>query len=201
MSRTISNVAVWPLRTLPKDIGVAILVVVALAGGLLLRLQVEGGTKLFHNANPAFSIAYPATWRVTNSADGAMFRVENAQAASVYKTNLTIESRELDPASLPTLQELIDRRVTQRSTLTGYHFLSNSETTVAGARAAKVEYASVVQPLDAPRRASLPVVTHSREYIVVTRDRSFYITLAAPENDFARASEQFDRMVESVKLQ
>lgn len=201
MSRTIDNVTVWPLRTLPKDIGVAAVVAVALVLGLLLRFSVEGSTKAFQSPDKTFSMSYPATWRTTQITDTLILRVENPQANSAYKTNVTVEARDLDTTAPPTLQELIDRRVVQRATLTGYHFLSNSERTVGGARAAELDYAFVAQPIDTPRSASLPVVARSREYIVVTKNRSYYITLAAPENDFSRATQQFDQMLQTVKVQ
>jgi hypothetical protein len=201
MSSTVNNVTAWRVRTVPKDVGVAILVVVALALGWLLRSQVEGRTHSFTSANPPLTMSYPATWRNTASLDGALLRVENAQTASAYKTNMTIDSRELDPASPPTLQELVDRRIVQHGNLTGYHLLSSAERDIQGARSGVLDYAYVVQPIDTPRSASLPVVVHAREYVVPTKDRTYYFTLAAPESEFARASEEFDRSVEGAKLQ
>lgn len=203
MSQTaanVENVKVWPLRTRPKDIGVAVVVLLALALGLLLRWSQEGRTRAFASADNAFSISYPASWRTSSVTDTIILRVEDSETDSAYKTNVIVESRELDPASPPTLQELIDRRVVQHGKVTGYHFLSSAESTVSGARAAQVEYAFVAQPLDAPRRASLPVVARSREYVVVTANRAYYITLAAPENDFDTASRRFDDMIKSVSV-
>jgi hypothetical protein len=84
--------------------------------------------------------------------------------------------------------------------LTGYHFLGDGEATVGGAKAMQLEYAYVTQPIDEARRSSLPVVVRAREYIVVTQDRTYYITLAAPENEFERASQRFDQMIASVQL-
>lgn len=201
MSRTINNITAWPLRTLPKDIGVAVVVLAALSLGLLLRLSIEGSTKAYQAVDRNFSMSYPASWRTTDVTNTVILKVENPQVASAYKTNVTVEVRLLDPSSPPTLQEFVDRRVAQRSGLTGYHFLSSGETTVGGARAAQIEYAFVAQPIDAPRRAALPVVVRSREYIVVTKERVYFITLAAPESDFDRAGEQFDNMLQTVKAQ
>ncbi|HEX9987365.1 MAG TPA: hypothetical protein VGE45_02680 [Chloroflexia bacterium] len=201
MSRTVDQVTIWPLRTLPKDIGVAVVVLVALLGGLLLRWSTEGSTKAYASADNSFSVLYPASWRTTEITDTLLLRVENPQASSAYKTNVAVDVRELDPASPPTLQELIDRRIEQHSGQAGYHFLSSNDRTVSGLKASEIEYAFVAQPIDSPRRATLPVVAHSREYIVVAKDRIYYITLAAPESDFATASELFDRMLETVKVQ
>ncbi len=201
MSQTIDNITVWPLRTLPKDVGVAVVVLAALLLGVLLRSSVEGNTRIFENADHTFSISYPSTWRSGTVTDTVLLRVEDPQTDSAYKTNVTVEARELDPASPPTLQELIDRRVVQRGTLTGYHFLSSAERSAGGARAAEIEYAFVAQPIDRLGSASLPVVAHCREHIVVAKNRTYYITLAAPENDFDRASRQFDQMLQTEKVQ
>jgi hypothetical protein len=200
MSRTVDNVTVWPLRTRPKDIGVALVVLAALLLGWLLRWSVEGQTRTYESADQTFSVSYPATWRTNNVTETIMLRVEDPQTNSAYKTNVTIESRELDPASPPTLQELIDRRVVQHGGQTGYHFLSSSERTLGGARAAEIDFAFVAQPIDAPRRASLPVVARSREYIVVTEKRVYFITLAAPEGDYDAATRSFDDMLQTVKI-
>jgi hypothetical protein len=134
------------------------------------------------------------------SLQDVLLKVEDPQTDSAFKTALTVESRELDPQSPPTLQTLLDRRVEQRGALTGYHFLANTETTVGGLKAMQLQYAYVVQPIDEPRRASLPVVVRAREYIVVTQDRTYYITLAAPENEFERASARFDRILQTVQV-
>jgi len=191
---------IYQLRTLPKDVGVALAVLVALALGWLLFLRVDGRTKLYQSADTPLRVAYPATWVDSQSLQDVLLKVEDPQADSAFKTTLTVESRELDPQSPPTLQTLLDRRVDQRSQLAGYHFLANNEATVGGAKAMRLEYAYVAQPLDEPRRASLPVVVRAREYIVVAKDRTYYITLAAPENEFERASAQFDRVLQTVQV-
>ena len=190
---------VLPLRTLPKDLGVALAVLVALGLGLLLFVSANGRTRAYQSADTPFRMTYPATWIYAESLQDVLLKVEDPQADSAFKTTLTIESRELDPQSPPTLQTLLDRRVEQRSALTGYHFLANAETTVGGLKAMQLQYAYVVQPIDESRRASLPVVVQAREYIVVAPDRTYYITLAAPENEFARASAQFDRVLQTVQ--
>lgn len=193
--------AVWPLRMFPKDLGVALVVAIALALGLLLKLQTEGDSKVFTSTDAGFGISYPANWRTISGESEFLLHIEDPIADSAYKTNITVESRELDPSSPPTLQELVDRRVVQRGNLLGYHFLSSSETTLAGARASEIQYAYVVQPIDTPRAASPPVVVQCREYVVVTQNRTYYITLSAPQSDFSQASDRFDRMIGTAKLQ
>ena len=88
----------------------------------------------------------------------------------------------------------------QRGKLTGYHFLGNKETTVSGEKAMQYDYAFVAQPIDQPRSASVPVVVIAREYIVVTKDRAYYVSLTASEADQIRMGSRFDQIINSVKL-
>jgi hypothetical protein len=201
MIQTTDTGALYRVRMRRKDLGVAVVVLLALALGWLLRFQTEGRVKLFEDANSSFRIAYPTSWGVSDSLQDVMLKVADPQTDSAFKTNLTVESREIDPANAPNLQTLLDRRVEQRGALTGYHFLSNSETTVSGVNSAVFEYAYVIQPIDQPRRPSLPVVVQAREYIVAAKDRTYYITLAAPQNEFEAASAQFNRIIQTVQVQ
>src|SRR3712207_2675417 len=147
----------YPVRMLPKDLGVALLVLVALALGGLLRYQVDGATRLYQDPDSPFRIAYPASWAGAESTERMLLRVEDPRTGSTFKTTLTVESREIDPASPPTLQTIVDRRVAQRDALTAYRLLANEEASVGGARGARLEYAYVVQPIDAPGRLAPPV--------------------------------------------
>jgi len=201
MIQSTDSGALYRVRMLRKDVGVALVVVFALALGWLVRVQDQGRVKQFQDPNSPFRIAYPASWGVAGTLQDALLKVADPQTDSAYKTNLTIESRELDPASPPALQTLLDRRVAQHSTLTGYHFLGNRDAKVGGADSAVLEYAFVVQPIDQPRRPSLPVVVQAREYVVATKDRTYYITLAAPQSAFEADGAQFERIIQTVQLQ
>jgi hypothetical protein len=192
---------VYGQRFLRKDVGVAIVVLIALALGLLLRAQIANRVTTFQDKETAFSIAYPATWGSVESLQDVLLKVENPQTNSTFKTALTVETRDLDPQNPPTLEQLVDRRVAQRGTLTGYHFLSSNPATVGGAKAMRQEYAYVVQTIDQPRRASLPAVVHAIEYIVIGKENVFYITLSAPEIDFVDAQAQMEQIVQTVKVQ
>jgi hypothetical protein len=191
---------IYGQRFLRKDVGVVIVVLMALALGLLVRTQAANRVTLFQDKETALSLAYPATWGSVESLQDVLLKVEDPQTNSAFKTSLAVETRDLDPASPPTLQQLVDRRIAQRGALTGYHFLSSNPATVGGAKAMRQEYAYVVQPIDEPRRASLPVVVHAVEYVVVGRENVFYITLSAPENDFADAQTRMDQIVQTVKV-
>jgi hypothetical protein len=192
---------IYGQRFLRKDIGVAIVVLIALALGLLLRVQTANRVTIFQDKDTAFSITYPATWGGVESLQDVLLKVEDPQTNSSFKTTLAVETRDLDPQSPPTIQQLVDRRIAQRGALTGYHFLSSDPATVGGAKAMRQEYAYVVQPNDQPRRASLPAVVHAIEYIVVGKENAFYITLAAPESDFVDARTQLEQIVQTVKVQ
>jgi hypothetical protein len=202
MSETRIPRRLYQFRTAPKDLGVVLVLALALLLGFALYRSVESSTTRFSSQEPAFGLSYPSGWLGSESLlETSLLKVEDPLTASAFKTTLTVEQRPLDPAAPPTLQTLLDRRVEQRQGLPAYHFLANRDTSVAGQRAVELEYAYVVQPISEPRRASLPVVVRAREVIVVTEDQSYYIQLAAPEAAFARASGDFDRIIASVELQ
>ncbi len=185
---------------LGKDLGVAIVVIAALLLGWLLREATLSRTLAYQDSETGFRLAFPAAWGMADSLQDVMLKAENPSTGSAYKTNLVVEARDLDPQNPPTLQELVDRRVTQKGNLTGYHFISEQDDTVDGNQARQIIYAYVVQPIDQPRRVSLPVVVAAREYIIVGQDRVYYITVAAPEEEFDTASAQLDGILKTVDI-
>jgi hypothetical protein len=201
MSQVTDHPTSYTIHYRPKDIGVAVVVLVALALGWLLRMQVEERTVTYQEPDSPFRIAYPATWTSAESLQDVLLKVENPQTDSAFKTALTVERRDLDPTSPPTLQTLVDRRIVQRSALTAYYFLGDDEVTLDGARGARLQYAYVVQPIETPRRAALPVVVQASEYIVVAQDRTYYIALVAPEHEYAAARARFERLLQTVRVQ
>ncbi len=203
MSRTIERQGFAPVRMLPKDLGVALALLLALTlGGLLRYYWVDGNTRTFQDPGSPFRLAYPRTWAsvAAPEGEGALLRVEDPLTDSAFKTTLTVEGREIDPASPPTLQTLVDRRIEQHGALAAYRLLASDEATVDGARGARLEYGYVVQPIDAPRRASLPVVVQAREYVIVAPDRTYYITLAAPQHEYEAALARFERIIDGVHV-
>lgn len=195
-----SAMPVYRLRTLPGDLGVALVTLIALGLGWLLMAQTTGRTRPYVEPDAGLRLDYPAGWISVDSLQDLLLKVEDPQTDSAFKTALSVERHDLDPASPPTLQTLLDRRVQEHAHLTGYHLLADGEATVADQRAILLEYAYVVQPIDAPRRASLPVVVRAREYLLITKDRSYYLSIAAPEGGFAQASAQFERIAQSLVL-
>jgi hypothetical protein len=185
---------------LGKDLGVAFVVIVALLLGWVLREATLNRAIAYTDSETGFSLRFPAAWSTADSLQDVLLKVENPNTGSAYKTNLVVEARDLDPQNPPTLQEFVDRRVTQKGNLTGYHFIGEQDAAVDGNKARVITYAYVVQPNDQPRRVSLPVVVAAREYIIVGPDRVYYITAAAPENEFDSASAQLDQIIKTVNL-
>jgi hypothetical protein len=192
----------YPMRYLRKDVGVAIIAGACLLIGFLIMTWAGARTTSFTAQDVPFSVSYPADWVAAESLlQAPVMRVEDPLAKSAFKTSMTVESRELDPAAPPTLQELLDRRVSDRTQLPGYHFLANAEATVDGQKALRYEYAYTAQPIDEPYRASLPVVVMAQEYIVISPDRTYYITFAVPEDEIELNQPRIQRVMQSVKLQ
>lgn len=187
----------WLLR---QDVALALLVLLALALGGLLRLRVDDATALFRENDSPFRLAYPATWSVVEPPAGMLFSAEDPRADSAFKTTLTVERRDIDTAAPPTLQTLVDRRIAQRGELAAYTLLANGEATVDGTRGARLDYAYVAQPIEGPRRSAVPVVVRAREYVVVAADRAYYITIAAPDGEADEAFARFDRSIEEAKV-
>lgn len=187
-------------RVWNKDLGVAIVVGIALLLGYLLSQVVINRTKVYAEPDSPFQLEYPARWTNAESLQEVLLKIEDPAAASAFKTNFMVEARDLDPSAPPDMQTLVNRRVDQKSQLTAYHFINNTQTTVGGMPAQELEYTYVVQPIDTPRRASLPVVVVARDYIVLTPTRAYYMTLAAPESEVDYANARLDRILASVKL-
>ena len=201
MTPIVQSTQTWDFRLGRKDAGVALVLVVALALGWVLRMSVDNRTTVFQDKATGFAVTYPATWGTVASLSQSMLKVENPATDSPFKTSLTVDRRGLDAQNPPTLQQLVDRRVIQQGTLTAYHLLSTGETTVSGLKAMRQEYAYVVQPIEQARRASLPVVVHAIEFVVVGKDSAYYITLAAPEADTSDAARLMDDIIRTVKVQ
>lgn len=193
--------ATLPLRTLRKDVGVGIVVGACLLIGVVMMQGAVTRTVAFAAPDAPIAFAYPAGWQELESLQpNVLLKVENPLVASTFKSTLTVESRDLDMAAPPTVQQLRDRRIEQLNKLTAFKFLTDAEATVGGQKALQIEYAYVTQPIDSPRRASLPVVVLAREYIVIAKDRSYYISLAAPENESETTQATLDAIIRSVRI-
>ncbi len=201
MAATTPSSNVYQFRTWPKDLGVAIVFLIAIGIGWLIFQRVDRQTVTFAPESVPFKMDLPARWVGVDTFQDVLLKAQDPQTDSAYKTTLTIESRELDPASPPTLQTMLDRRVQQVGALPAYHFLSEEDATVNGAKAKTLDYAYAAQPIDQPRRASLPVVVQAREYIIVGKDHAYYVTMTAPENEYDRARAKFERAVQTIQVQ
>lgn len=189
------------LHTLPIDLGVAAVVLIALALGLGLRAQNTGRTTTFQDKNSPLRVSYPASWGSAMSLqEGALLKVEDPLTSSAFKTNLTVETRDLDLASPPDLPSIVNRRIDQHAALTAYTLLGSVPTTIDGVAGQMLTYSYVARPLDAPQLDALPVVVVAREDIVIDSNRTTYITMAAPEVAAQQANDQFNAIIDSVKI-
>ena len=190
------------LNMLPRDLSVALLLMLALGATLLLRGQVQNQTTAFAPADVPLTLAYPQSWSALEPIEGTLLAVEDPLTDSAFKTRFQIEARELDPASPLDLETLVNRRIEQRSQeQLGYQFLSSEPMNIGGVEAIAIEYAYVVQPIDEPLRFSLPVVVRTREVLATIGTRSYLLLLSAPEHEFDAANVQFDRILASTRLQ
>ena len=201
MSQMFAVKAAYPARMAPIDLGVALVALVALALGGVLRCQVDGATRVYQEPNAPFRIAYPRSWLSAASSPDTLLTVEDPRTRSTFKTTLTVERRDLDPAAPPSLQDLVDRRIVQRGALTAYRLLASDAATVGGAPAGRIDYAYVAQPIDLPGRYALPVVVRVREYLIALPDRAYAVTLAAPEQEYVEALERFEQAIKKVRVQ
>ena len=191
----------WRIRHTRKDAGVLVVSLIALLAGFILYRLIDTRVEVFQEQDSPFRIAYPAGWEKAASLSDSVIKLQDPETASAYKTNVIVIRRDLDPASPPTLQTLLDRRVQERSKLTGYHFLGSRDATVAGAKGIELGYAFTTQPIDQPRSASLPVVVQTRDVILVGKTTSYYITLSAPQNEFERANARFEEILKTVRIE
>lgn len=202
MISKIEGNSIYKVRHTRKDVGVLIVAALALLAGLLLRQSVTGTTVSFADKTTGLQMVYPAGFAETSTMlPDAVIKIADQYGLTPFKSSLTVESLEIDKTNVPTLQQLMDRRVELRSKLTGYHFIGNKETSVNGNKAMQLDYAYVDQPIDEPRRVSLPVVVEGREYIVLSKDRVYYLTLAVPEKEAETTMPKLQNVVEGLKIQ
>ncbi len=191
---------IYDLRLRPKDLGVILIALLCLFSGWLLMQSTTTRTRSFQDELTSLRFAYPARWVALPPPMNVVLLITNPATPSAFKTTISVENRPIDPASPPTLQDLLDRRVEQRQAQVAYQFIGESESEVGGARAIRTDYAFVTQPIVEARRDTLPVVVQTREYIIITADQSYYITLAAPEGEFVRVLPTFERMIASMEV-
>lgn len=184
------------------DLLVALVVALALAAGWLFKSSLTSRTTVVTDPNSQFKAAIPSYWstRESDSAD-TFLAAENPNAPSTFKSSVLGQSFLLDPENPTALDALVDRLVQQHGdTLIGYHLLDIRAQNVAGAEARVVEYAYIVQPIDQPFRASVPVVVHATDTLIYTPKEYWLLTLAADERLYAKEQPNFDRIVASVQL-
>ena len=195
-----------PVRRLSEDtradLLVALVVVFALALGWVYKSSLATRTTRAADPNSQFSLAIPSHWLTHESDSEDTFLVaENPNADSVYKSAVTGQSFLLDPQSPTALDTLTDGLILRHGEeLTGYHLLDIQSRMIGGAEARVVEYAYVVQPIDQPFRASMPVVVRAFEYLIYTPTEYWLLTFTADERLVEKEREGFERMIGSIQL-
>ncbi len=199
--KTTASQQYWRIRHTRKDVGVLLVSALALVAGFIIHRVVDARLEVYQEPESTFRLAYPSGWEKGTTLSDSLLKVQDPETGSAYKSNVVVIRRDLDIASPPTLQTLLDRRVEERNKLTGYHFLGSRETTVGGTKGVELGYAFTTQPIDQPRSASLPVVVQTRDVILVGRQTSYYVTLSAPSSEYDRANAQFDEMLKTVRVE
>jgi len=184
------------------DLLVALVVIIALAIGWFYKESALSRMTPTTDPNSSFGVSLPSFW-LTHELESVdtFLSAENPRADSVYKSTVTGQSFLLDPDN-PTTPDTIVGRLVQRhgDELLGYHLLDIRDDTVGGAETRIVEYAYVVQPIDQPFRAAVPVVVHAFDYVIYTPTEYWILTFTADEQLMAKEQKSLEQIVASVKL-
>jgi hypothetical protein len=195
-----------PNRRLTEDLRadalVALVVIAALTTGWVYKNSLLSRTTLAVDPASQFALRLPSHWSTTESDSADTFlTAENPRAGSIYKTAIvgkTFLLDETDPASLDTL---VDQLIKQHGDeLLGYHLLDAYPKTIAGAEGRVIEYAYVVQPIDQPFRAAVPVVVHAYDYVIYTPKEYWVVTLTSDEQLAEKERPTYEQIVASMKL-
>lgn len=197
-----------PARRLSEDnradLLVALVVALALAAGWIYKTNALSQTAQAADPNSGLTLQLPAYWLIRQPGSVDTFlTAENPRADSIFKSSVVGQSFLLDPESPTPLGALVDRLVRRRGEeLLGYHLLDiRSELIAQGAAEARlVEYAYVVQPIDQPFRAAVPVVVHAVDYVIYTPTEYWLLTFAADEQRAADELPVFEQIVRSIRL-
>ena len=185
-----------------SDALVGAVVLLALVIGWVYRGSLLNQTKRLTDDVSGLQLDVPATWiSALDKTTAIDLAVVNPRAASAYKTQLALYSRVLDPDNPAPLDGVIDRLIERHTAdLDSYQLLAVDNRTVQGADSAVLEYAHVVNPIDDPFRASVPVVVHVVEYVIYTPTQYWVLTLSADEQAYAATAATFEKIVQSVQL-
>ena len=190
--------AVWQDRR--SDGLVLLVVLVALVIGWIYRGTLLNEKQTLADEISGLQLEIPATWIPALEEDTAIdLAAIDPRADSAYKSRLGLYSRLLDPDNSVALSSVVDRLVENYTeNLTSFQLLALDNRTIQGADTAVLEYAYVINPIDEPFRASLPVVVHTLEYIIYTPTQYWVLTLSADEKLFDESSGSFESIVAAV---
>jgi len=184
------------------DLLVALVVAVALAIGWFYKESVLSQVTPAVDPNSQFQVGLPSHW-LTHELESVdtFLSAENPRADSVYKSAIVGQSFLLDPDNPTSLDTIVDRLVQRHGDeLTGYHLLDIRTDTIDGAETRIVEYAYVVQPIDQPFRAAVPVVVHAFDYVIYTPTEYWILAFTADEQLMAKEQKSLEQIVASVEL-
>jgi len=185
-----------------SDLLVALAVVVALTVGWFYKESLLSRTSQAVDQASQFALSLPSHWLTTETeAADTFITAENPRADSIYKTALIGKTFLLDETAPASLDTLVDQLIQQHGDeLLGYHLLDTYPATISGAEARVIEYAYVVQPIDQPFRAAVPVVVHAYDYVIYTPKEYWVVTLTSDEQLQPKEQKTFAQIVASIKL-
>jgi hypothetical protein len=176
-----------------------VLTAVALAAGLLLRVNIENASFLFTDSRTGIRLRYPANWILERgSADGPfIMRVEDP-AALPFKTSLSISALATGPDStINDITTLID--ITRAGQLASYKSLDISPTTLGGRPATQLTYAYATTETN-PSLRSLPVIVRGVDIIVLSRSQTFVLTFLSEATAYDSNQRYLDLFLRNLEF-
>lgn len=183
---------------------VFLLVAIALLAGWFLKISIEGRAETFTDGN--ISLSYPATWfrEPMAAAQGLALKASDLHSASLYRPAVALQLTQAAPA-LPDTEDRLTPTVTtwtfgNSQKLSNYRVLSTEHVDIAGQKAIRIDYTYVSEPIASPYRRALPVVVEAVDYVILSQDQAYVVTLAADAHDFEQAQDQFETILNSLSF-
>jgi len=190
----------WETR-LRYDALVIGLFAVALIAGWGLKVWAEGKATTFTALDATLSLRYPATW-ATQAKKGTLLSIRDLQSEGTFKATFAVEAKELDPAAIKPVQDLVEPLTEERGQeLTAYRVLEKSDTEVDGTEAVRISYAYVDEPIEGPFQTSMPVIVQGVDVLVVHGSNLYVFTFTAPATTFSQQAETLNAILQSVNLE
>ncbi len=177
------------------EISVVILTVIALALGAWLKSGVENRSLAFSNSGIAANT--PAGWLVSKAGGEEVLRVTDRTSRG-FGTTYTIQQKAV--AADAEIGQVVGMLTLERgNSLTAYRVLKQQDVTVAGRKAAEIEYVYVELAANLTH-AVLPVVVHGLDYVFVENGKAVIVGYQADQSAFDTDMGRFLRFLVSVKF-